>query len=106
MRYRRCWIMLFASIRLLLQHTRHVDHLMMTVAVILAGLLPILVGTGTGSEIMQRIAAPMVGGMITAPLLSMLVIPVVFRLLRRSTRSAAVHSAVCTTLPAKPMQKA
>ena len=54
----------------------------MTVAVILAGLLPILVGTGTGSEVMSRIAAPMVGGMITAPLLSMLVIPAVFRLLR------------------------
>jgi Cu(I)/Ag(I) efflux system membrane protein CusA/SilA len=46
----------------------------MTVAVILAGLLPIMVGTGTGSEVMQRIAAPMVGGMVTAPLLSMLVI--------------------------------
>ncbi|MBL8297358.1 MAG: efflux RND transporter permease subunit [Rhodanobacteraceae bacterium] len=61
----------------------------MTVAVILAGLLPILIGTGTGSEIMQRIAAPMVGGMITAPLLSMLVIPVVFRLLReRSLRAS------------------
>ena len=41
----------------------------MTVAVILAGLLPILFGSGTGSEVMQRIAAPMVGGMITAPLL-------------------------------------
>jgi Cu(I)/Ag(I) efflux system membrane protein CusA/SilA len=54
----------------------------MTVAVILAGLLPIMVGHGTGSEIMQRIAAPMVGGMITAPLLSMLVIPVVYRLMR------------------------
>ncbi|MBN8888472.1 MAG: efflux RND transporter permease subunit [Rudaea sp.] len=54
----------------------------MTVAVILAGLLPILLGHGTGSEIMQRIAAPMVGGMVTAPLLSMFVIPVVYRLLR------------------------
>ena len=54
----------------------------MTVAVVLAGLLPILVGHGAGSEIMQRIAAPMVGGMLTAPLLSMLVIPVVYRLLR------------------------
>jgi Cu(I)/Ag(I) efflux system membrane protein CusA/SilA len=54
----------------------------MTVAVILAGLLPILLGSGTGSEVMSRIAAPMVGGMITAPLLSMLVIPAVFRLLR------------------------
>ena len=54
----------------------------MTVAVILAGLLPILWGSGTGSEVMSRIAAPMVGGMITAPLLSMLVIPAVYRLLR------------------------
>jgi Cu(I)/Ag(I) efflux system membrane protein CusA/SilA len=55
----------------------------MTVAVILAGLFPILVGGGAGAEVMQRIAAPMVGGMITAPLLSMLVIPVAFRLLRQ-----------------------
>ena len=54
----------------------------MTVAVILAGLIPIMVGTGAGSEVMQRIAAPMVGGMITAPLLSMFVIPVTFLLLR------------------------
>jgi Cu(I)/Ag(I) efflux system membrane protein CusA/SilA len=54
----------------------------MTVAVILAGLLPIMLGHGTGSEIMQRIAAPMVGGMVTAPVLSMLVIPVIYRLLR------------------------
>ncbi len=55
----------------------------MTVAVILAGLFPIMWGSGTGSEIMQRIAAPMVGGMITAPLLSMLVIPAAYALLRR-----------------------
>jgi len=54
----------------------------MTVSVIIAGLLPIMVGHGVGSEVMQRIAAPMVGGMVTAPLLSMLVIPVVYRLLR------------------------
>jgi copper/silver efflux system protein len=54
----------------------------MTVAVIIAGLLPILLGAGTGSEIMSRIAAPMVGGMITAPLLSLFVIPVAYRLLR------------------------
>ena len=45
----------------------------MTVAVILAGLFPILIGTGAGSEVMSRIAAPMIGGMITAPLLSMFV---------------------------------
>ena len=54
----------------------------MTVAVIVAGLLPILLGSGTGSEIMSRIAAPMVGGMITAPLLSLFVVPAVYRLLR------------------------
>ena len=55
----------------------------MTVAVIIAGLVPIMYGSGTGSEIMQRIAAPMVGGMITAPLLSMFVVPAVYLLLRR-----------------------
>ncbi|MCS0611918.1 efflux RND transporter permease subunit [Massilia kyonggiensis] len=55
----------------------------MTVAVIIAGLVPAMIGGGTGSEIMQRIAAPMVGGMITAPLLSMFVVPVVYLLLRR-----------------------
>jgi Cu(I)/Ag(I) efflux system membrane protein CusA/SilA len=63
----------------------------MTVAVILAGLFPIMWGTGTGSEVMQRIAAPMVGGMITAPLLSMFVIPAAYLLMRRprSNRRAA-----------------
>ena len=55
----------------------------MTVAVIIAGLLPIMWSSGTGSEIMQRIAAPMIGGMITAPLLSMLVIPAAWLLMRR-----------------------
>ncbi|MCG2664987.1 efflux RND transporter permease subunit [Brevundimonas sp.] len=55
----------------------------MTVAVILAGLFPILIGHGAGSEIMTRIAAPVIGGMITAPLLSMLVIPAGYLLLRR-----------------------
>lgn len=56
----------------------------MTVAVIVAGLLPIMLGGGTGSEVMQRIAAPMVGGMISAPLLSMLVIPAAYLLLLRA----------------------
>jgi Cu(I)/Ag(I) efflux system membrane protein CusA/SilA len=55
----------------------------MTVSVIIAGLLPIMWSHGTGSEVMQRIAAPMIGGMITAPLLSLLVIPAAYRLLRR-----------------------
>ena len=61
----------------------------MTVAVILAGLLPIMWSTGTGSEVMQRIAAPMVGGMITAPLLSMFVIPAAYLLMRRPRESNA-----------------
>ncbi|CAM3639437.1 efflux RND transporter permease subunit [Roseateles saccharophilus] len=58
----------------------------MTVAVVMAGLLPILLGHGTGSEVMTRIAAPMVGGMVTAPLLSMLVIPAAWYLLHRRGR--------------------
>jgi Cu(I)/Ag(I) efflux system membrane protein CusA/SilA len=60
----------------------------MTVAVIIAGLIPIMIGTGTGSEVMQRIAAPMVGGMITAPLLSMFVVPAVYLLMRRRQAKA------------------
>jgi len=55
----------------------------MTVATILAGLLPVLIGTGAGSEVMSRIAAPMIGGMITAPLLSMFVLPAAYLLMRR-----------------------
>jgi Cu(I)/Ag(I) efflux system membrane protein CusA/SilA len=52
----------------------------MTVTVIVAGLIPIMLGHGAGSEVMQRIAAPMIGGMITAPLLSLFVVPVVYLL--------------------------
>ncbi len=55
----------------------------MTVAVILAGLIPIMWSSGTGSEVMQRIAAPMLGGMVTAPLLSLFVVPAGYLLLRR-----------------------
>src|SRR6185503_8231999 len=62
----------------------------MTVAVIIAGLLPIMWGTGTGSEVMQRIAAPMVGGMITAPLLSQFVIPTAYLVMRRTREPKAV----------------
>ena len=65
----------------------------MTVAVILAGLFPILIGGGAGSEVMQRIAAPMVGGMLSAPLLSMLVIPAAYRLLERRRITRARNSA-------------
>jgi Cu(I)/Ag(I) efflux system membrane protein CusA/SilA len=55
----------------------------MTVAVIIAGLAPIMWSEGAGAEIMQRIAAPMIGGMITAPLLSMFVIPAAYLLMRK-----------------------
>ncbi len=54
--------------------------IMMTVAAIIAGLLPIMLGSGTGSEVMRRIAAPMVGGMISATILTLVVIPAVFLL--------------------------
>jgi len=76
----------------------------MTVAVVMAGLLPILFGHGTGSEVMTRIAAPMVGGMVTAPLLSMLVVPAAWYLLqrRRLVRSARRSAAgLAATEPAR-----
>ena len=59
----------------------------MTVAVILAGLIPILLSTGAGSEVMSRIAVPMVGGMITAPLLSLFVIPAAWKLIMLKRRA-------------------
>ena len=57
--------------------------IMMTVATIIAGLLPIMLGSGTGSEVMRRIAAPMVGGMVSATLLTLIVIPALFLLWRQ-----------------------
>jgi Cu(I)/Ag(I) efflux system membrane protein CusA/SilA len=63
---------------------------MMTVVAIMAGLLPIMWGTGTGSEVMRRIAAPMVGGMISSTLLTLIVIPAIYALVKQYTiRSAA-----------------
>ena len=70
----------------------------MTVAVILAGLLPILWGSGAGSEVMQRIAAPMVGGMVTAPLLSMLVIPAAYWLMRKTRRTRRAEQAITSSV--------
>jgi Cu(I)/Ag(I) efflux system membrane protein CusA/SilA len=58
--------------------------IMMTVAAIIAGLLPIMLGSGTGSEVMRRIAAPMVGGMVSATVLTLVVIPAVFLLWKRT----------------------
>jgi Cu(I)/Ag(I) efflux system membrane protein CusA/SilA len=56
--------------------------IMMTVAAIIGGLLPIMWGTGTGSEVMRRIAAPMVGGMVSVTILALLVIPAVYALVK------------------------
>jgi Cu(I)/Ag(I) efflux system membrane protein CusA/SilA len=61
----------------------------MTVAIVMAGLLPMMWGEGTGAEIMARVAAPMVGGMVTAPLLSMLVVPAAWYLLKRRRSAPA-----------------
>ena len=55
---------------------------MMTVVAIMAGLLPIMWSTGTGSEIMQRIAVPMIGGMVSSTLLTLIVIPAIFALVK------------------------
>ncbi|MEE9543750.1 MAG: efflux RND transporter permease subunit [Thermodesulfobacteriota bacterium] len=60
--------------------SRRIRPIMMTVCAIIGGLLPILWGTGTGSEVMKRIAAPMVGGMVTTTLLTLIVIPVIYAL--------------------------
>ncbi len=57
--------------------------IMMTVSVIIAGLLPIMLGSGTGSEVMRRIAAPMVGGMLSATALTLLVLPAVYLLWKK-----------------------
>jgi copper/silver efflux system protein len=64
---------------------RRVRPVMMTAAAIIVGLLPIMYGTGTGSEVMSRIAAPMVGGMLSALLLTLVVIPVVYFLWRKAS---------------------
>ena len=55
---------------------------MMTVVAIIAGLLPIMWGTGTGSEVMQRIAAPMVGGMVSVTVLALIVIPAIYAVVK------------------------
>mgnify|MGYP000049368087 FL=1 len=67
---------------------------MMTVVAIMAGLLPIMWGTGTGSEVMKRIAAPMVGGMVSSTILTLVVIPAIYALWkgRRVKHGADVYS--------------
>ena len=74
----------------------------MTVAIVLAGLVPMMWGHGTGSEIMARIAAPMVGGMVTAPLLSMLVVPAAWSLMQRRRLAARPASATSAAAALEP----
>ena len=66
---------------------------MMTVVAIMAGLLPILWSSGTGSEVMRRIAAPMVGGMISSAVLTLLVIPAIYALLKQHTLASVSRDA-------------
>ena len=72
---------------------------MMTVIAIIAGLLPIMWSTGTGSEVMQRIAVPMIGGMVSSTILTLIVIPAVYGLIKGSKLSqsgAAVEAAAAS----------
>ena len=55
----------------------------MTVATTLVGLLPIMIGTTTGSQVIKRIAAPMVGGLISSTILTLIIIPVIYALWKR-----------------------
>jgi len=64
----------------------------MTVTAIIAGLLPIMFGGGTGAEVMRRIAAPMVGGMLSATVLALLVVPAVYYLWQRQALRQATES--------------
>jgi len=75
---------------------------MMTVVAIMAGLLPIMWGTGTGSEVMSRIAAPMVGGMISSTVLTLAVIPALYALVKEWQMRRASRSAVIERPPAPP----
>ena len=65
---------------------------MMTVVAIMAGLLPIMWSTGTGSEIMQRIAVPMIGGMVSSTLLTLIVIPAIYALVKGAGLERSVQS--------------
>ena len=69
----------------------------MTVVAIMAGLLPILWSTGVGSEIMQRIAVPMIGGMVSSTLLTLVVIPAVYGLIKGWGYTQATHTVGCST---------
>lgn len=72
---------------------------MMTVVAIMAGLLPIMWGTGTGSEVMRRIAAPMVGGMVSSTALTLVVIPAIYALVKKRAIARASGSLAGGGLP-------
>ncbi len=76
---------------------------LMTVATIFAGLLPIMLGSGTGSEVMRRIATPMVGGMITATLLTLIVIPAIYLVWQRTILSRRAAAAISTHPVVSPL---
>jgi len=73
---------------------------MMTVVAIMAGLLPIMWGTGTGSEVMSRIAAPMVGGMISSTVLTLAVIPAIYALVKEWELRRRMVKATTAPVPA------
>lgn len=76
---------------------------MMTVVAIMAGLLPIMWSHGTGSEVMQRIAVPMIGGMVSSTILTLLVIPAIYALVKaRGLNRTASSAATAAALPATP----
>ena len=72
---------------------------MMTVVAIMAGLLPILWSTGTGSEVMQRIAVPMIGGMVSSTILTLIVIPAIYALLKGMTVTEMALDTAVNTAP-------
>ena len=71
----------------------------MTVVAIMAGLLPILWNTGTGSEVMQRIAVPMIGGMVSSTVLTLLVIPAIYGLVKGWRLPSASTAEKVSALP-------
>jgi Cu/Ag efflux pump CusA len=77
---------------------RRLRPIVMTFAVIVAGLTPIMYGSGTGAEVMRRIAAPMVGGMISATVLALVVVPVVYFVLRRRSLESRPHKPLETNV--------
>ncbi|MEP7327022.1 MAG: efflux RND transporter permease subunit, partial [Gemmatimonadota bacterium] len=77
---------------------------MMTVTAIMAGLLPILWGSGAGASVMKRIAAPMVGGMLSSTVLTLLVIPAVYSMVKERSLRREAASGRTSGIEAEPIQ--